>query len=100
METGTLLTMCSLNTDISLWHPLTPDAAVCHYDQCNGHPTICVSSRLQVGLLPIIREVAGYTFKHSLQLHTKEFSQRYDEWGEIAMLTEAILRVLSIFLLF
>ena len=49
-------------------------------------------------MFPLHREVSGYAFKRSLRLHTKEAVQEDDKWGEVELLQEAIIQVLTLFL--
>ena len=54
--------------------PRTPDAAVGCSDQRNFRPTLYITARSQLVLLPIFRKAVGYAFKRSLYLYTKESS--------------------------
>ena len=58
-----------LHTDLAHGHLGTPDAVVHRADKCDGHSTIYIAARPQVGLLPLHHKAAGYTFKHRLCLH-------------------------------
>ena len=99
VEAGTVLTLRPMNTDISCWHPGTTDAVVGWSDQCNLHPNLYADAHSWVGLLPLRCEAAGYVFKRSLRLHTKEAVHRYRKWVEAVTLPEASLQVLTNFFL-
>ena len=86
METGPLLPLQSLHTAIVRWNPGSPDTAVGFSYQGYGNPSLYVVARADVGIFPLCRKAAGYTFKRILRLHVKEAFHRYDKGGEVSAL--------------
>ena len=71
-----------LHADPVRWHPGSSYAAMggAHQSDCN--PTIDVSARLQVGLIPLGGQATGYPFQGSRRLHPQQTVQRGDKGGE------------------
>ena len=59
-----------------------PYALVCGPHKSGGNPTLDVSARPQVGLLPICYEVDGYPFQITRGLHIQYPINGGEEWGE------------------
>ena len=88
-----------MHTDTVRRNPGSPDKAVGHTNQVDGHPTLTVAAPLRVGLLPFHRKADGYFFKHSLRLHAKEDIHQNYEGGELKLLLESRLDIIIIILL-
>ena len=99
METGTVLPLNPLNTDILRQHPVIPNAEVGQSDQCYFHHILNVSARPRVGLFPFCCEANGYVFKRSLRLHIKGAFHRDEKGLELAILLDASLQVFTLILL-
>ena len=56
VEYCSILPLWSLHADPVFWHPGPPDVPVCGSHQSDVNPTIDVSARPQVGLLPLCWE--------------------------------------------
>ena len=59
----------SLHTDFLCRHPWPSDAPVCGPQKSDCNPTLDVSARLWVGLLPLWCEATGYPFQGRSRLH-------------------------------
>ena len=68
-------------------------------EQFNFHPTIYVSARSRVDMLPLCLEASGYVCISSLCIHAKEVFHIEDKWGVLTTLPEASFQVLTLFLL-
>ena len=98
METGTLVPLQVLNTNIVCHHPGASDTVVGWSGQSYCNPILYVDARPRVGLFPLSREADGYTFNSSLRLHAKEAVHRYDEGGEVVAFLEAGLQIFLLLL--
>ena len=92
-EPRSILPLGSLHADPVCWHPVSSYAAMggTHRSDCN--PTLDVSTRLQVGLLPIGGQATGYPFQGSRRLHPQQSVHRDDKGGEVPTLLEASLHI-------
>ena len=55
-------------------------------DRGDGHPTLNVASRPQVGMMTFFREAFGYAFKFSFRLHAKDAIHQNYEGVEVTLL--------------
>ena len=67
VETGSVFPLRVLDANLVRRHHGPPDAPVCGLHQSDGNPTLYVSSRPRVGLLPLFCEATGYPFQVFLQ---------------------------------
>ena len=52
--------------------PFPPDVAVCCPNKIDLHPNLRIPAGMYIGILPLIREVDGDTFKFCLRLDPKK----------------------------
>ena len=65
--------------------------------QSDRNPTLDVSTRLRVGLLPLGGKATSYPFQGSCRLHPQKPVHRGDKGGEVLMLLEASLQIHLLF---
>ena len=63
VDTGTVLPLQALHTDLMFRQPRPLDALVCGPHQSDGNPTLGLSARPRLGLLPLCCKAAGYPFQ-------------------------------------
>ena len=81
MEAAAVLTLWLFNTDIMCQHLGDPYTVVGCSDQGYGNPNIYIAVRAGVGVFTFCYKTAGYVFKRSLFLHTKEAVHQDSEGG-------------------
>ena len=89
----TILPLGSLHAYTLCWHPGSLYAAMSGAHQGDCNPTLDVSTRLWVGLLPLGGQVTGYPFQGSRRLHPQKPVNRGDKGGEVPTLLEASLQI-------
>ena len=98
VDTGPVLPLRSLNTDIVRRHPGSTDSGVSLSDQCYCNPTLYVDAHTRLGMFPLHCKAEGYAFKRSLRLHSEEAVHRDEKGGQVVALLEAILQVIILLL--
>ena len=63
VDSGAVLPLQALHSDLMCRHPGTLDALVCGPQKSDGNPTLHVSARPRVGLLPLCCEESGCPFR-------------------------------------
>ena len=91
VEPRAILPLRPLNADPVRWHPGSLYAALGGAHQSDRNPTLDVSTRLRVGLLPLGGQATGYTFQGSRHLHPQQPFHRGNKGGEVPTLLEASL---------
>ena len=99
VETGTVLPLWLLNTDLLIWHLGAPDAMVDCYEQFYCKPTLYVAACSRVGMFPLCHEAADNAFECSLRLHGEEAVHIYYKEGEVVVFTEESLKLFILLLL-
>ena len=82
-----------LHTDFVCMYPWSSDTPVGGPHQSDSNPTLDVSTRLWVGLLPFWCEATGYPFQGSRRLHPEKSINGGNEGWEVATLLKASLQV-------
>ena len=93
VDPGAIFPLRELDANLVLRQPGPPDAPVCGLHQSDGNPTLDVSVRPGVGLLPLCCEADDYPFQGSRCLHTQEPISGSDEGREVSEFLEARLQV-------
>ena len=93
VKTRTILPLGLLHADPVCWHPRSSYAAMVGAHQGDWNPTLDVSTRIWVGLLPLGGQATGYPFQGSRCLHLQQPVHRGNKGGELPMLLEASLQI-------
>ena len=65
VEPGSVFSLRALDANLVHWHSEPLDTLVCGLYQSDGYPTIDLSARFRVRLLPLCCEATGYSFQGS-----------------------------------
>ena len=93
VEPHSILPLRSLYADTVFWHPGYSYAAMGSAQQSDCNPTLDLSTRLRVGLLPLGGQATGYPFQGSRYLHPQQPFHRGDKGGEVLTLLEESLQI-------
>ena len=89
-----------MDTNPYLWHPGAADAVVSCLYQRDFDRNLDVATRLGLGFLPPGRNATVDVFHSSLIIHAQEAIYQDDKGVEVAVMLEAGLQVIPLFLFF
>ena len=93
VEPCAILPLGPLHSDLVCWYPGSTYAAMGGAYQSYCNRTLDVSTRLQVGLLPLGGQATGYPFQVSRRLHPYQPLQKGNKGGEVPTLMEESLQI-------